>query len=64
MTAEFLTAEDVAALFKVTPQQIRSLARAKKLPAIRLGKLWRFERSAILAWASAQKGDADGGCAA
>lgn len=42
---ELLTADEVAELFKFTPQHIRRLATRKLIPAARFGKEWRFRRS-------------------
>ena len=41
------TVEDVADYLKLQPDTIRSMARRGELPAIKLGKVWRFQRSAI-----------------
>jgi excisionase family DNA binding protein len=42
-----LTVEEVADYLKLQPETIRSLARRGELPAIKLGKVWRFNRTAI-----------------
>jgi excisionase family DNA binding protein len=39
--------EDVAAYLKLQPETIRSMARRKELPAIKFGKVWRFQKYAI-----------------
>lgn len=44
---EFMTAAEVAELFRVTRQCVTRLARKGKLPAIRLGATWRFNRAEI-----------------
>jgi excisionase family DNA binding protein len=41
------TVEDVAAYLKLQPETIRSMARRGELPAIKLGKVWRFHKFAI-----------------
>ncbi len=41
------TVEDVAGYLKLQPETIRSMARRGELPAIKLGKVWRFQKSAI-----------------
>jgi excisionase family DNA binding protein len=43
------TVEDLAEYLKLQPETIRSMARRGELPAIKLGKVWRFQRSAIYA---------------
>ncbi len=41
------TVEDVAIYLKLQPETIRSMARRGELPALKLGKAWRFQRIAI-----------------
>ncbi len=41
------TVEDVAGYLKLQPETIRCMARRGELPAIKLGKVWRFQKSAI-----------------
>lgn len=41
------TVEDVADYLKLQPETIRSMARRGELPALKLGKVWRFQRHAI-----------------
>lgn len=45
-----LTVESVAHLFMVSPMTIRSWAQNGRLPAIKIGRLWRFRRADIEAW--------------
>jgi excisionase family DNA binding protein len=63
---EFMTAAEVAALFRVTPQCVTKLARTGKLPGIRLGTTWRFNRAEMLrlGTAGAGEGGPDGSRAA
>jgi excisionase family DNA binding protein len=42
---ELITTDEVAELFKFTPQHIRRLAERKLIPATRYGKEWRFRKS-------------------
>jgi excisionase family DNA binding protein len=51
---EILTIEDVAAYLRLTPQTIYRWAQEKRIPAVKLGKEWRFRRSIIDAWLDAQ----------
>jgi excisionase family DNA binding protein len=37
-------------MLKINPQTGREMARNRELPAIRLGRHWRFRRSSIEAW--------------
>lgn len=41
------TVEDVADFLKLQPETIRCMARRGELPAIKLGKVWRFQKAAI-----------------
>lgn len=43
------TVEEVAGYLKLQPETIRSMARRGELPAIKLGKVWRFRKTAICA---------------
>lgn len=47
LTDPLWTVEDVATYLKLQPETIRSMARRGELPAIKLGKVWRFQRNAI-----------------
>lgn len=40
--AEFLTTEQLAERWQVSARNIRDMAAAGELPAMKLGKLWRF----------------------
>lgn len=44
---EMLTVEDVANLLRVSEATIKKWAAAGKLPAMKIGRLWRFRRSSI-----------------
>jgi excisionase family DNA binding protein len=41
------TVEDVATYLKLQPETIRSMARRGELPALKIGKVWRFQKHAI-----------------
>lgn len=41
------TVEDVADYLKLQPETIRAMARRGELPAIKIGKVWRFQKHAI-----------------
>jgi molybdate transport system regulatory protein len=42
-----LSADQAAALLHVHPRRIRNLARAGKLPAVRVGRRWLFQRDRL-----------------
>jgi len=48
--SELLTAEEVAALLRVTPAWVYSETRGHRIPHIRLGRYVRYRREAIFAW--------------
>ncbi len=47
---EILTIDEVAAYLRLTPQTIYKWAQEKRIPAVKLGKEWRFRRSVIDKW--------------
>ncbi|HEX2975809.1 MAG TPA: helix-turn-helix domain-containing protein [Bacteroidales bacterium] len=52
MTADdkIMTLEEVADYLRLTPQTIYTWAQEKKIPAVKLGKEWRFKKSLIDKW--------------
>jgi excisionase family DNA binding protein len=51
---EVLTVEMAAEMLQVDPDAVRALAREGKLPARKIGREWRFSRTAILRWLAAE----------
>ena len=51
----FLTTEDVLAYLKVTPRTIYRLIRTGELPAVRIGRQWRFRRTDLDEWLDRQR---------
>lgn len=45
-----LTPDQVAEILCVTEHWVRQKAREGEIPAVKLGRYWRFSRSAIEAW--------------
>ncbi|AYR03153.1 helix-turn-helix DNA binding protein [Gordonia phage Octobien14] len=41
-TTQFLTADQVAERWQITPRTIREMAQAGEIPAARFGRRWRF----------------------
>lgn len=41
------TVEEVSAYLKVKPGTVRSMARTGELPAIKMNRVWRFQKSQI-----------------
>jgi excisionase family DNA binding protein len=46
----FLTTEEVLAYLKTTPRTIYRLIRSGELPAVRIGRQWRFRRTDLDQW--------------
>ncbi len=51
----FLTTEEVLACLKVTPRTVYRLIQAGELPAVRVGRQWRFRRSDLDQWLSTRE---------
>jgi excisionase family DNA binding protein len=47
---EILTLEEVADYLRLKPQTIYKWAQEKRIPAVKLGKEWRFRRSVLDRW--------------
>ncbi len=45
-----LDSKQAAQLIQVHPKTLQRLARAGKVPAVRIGDLWRFRASALDEW--------------
>jgi len=45
-----IDANEVAKLLGIHPKTVQQMARARKLPSIRVGKFWRFRKSEIDRW--------------
>jgi excisionase family DNA binding protein len=50
LSDEILTRAEVAQLLRCSEPHVTALIERDGLPAFRLGKLWRFRRSEVLAW--------------
>jgi len=46
-TEPLWTVEDVANYLRLNQETIRIMARAKKIPALKVGRAWRFKSSEI-----------------
>jgi excisionase family DNA binding protein len=53
--AAFLTTEEVLSCLKVNPRTIYRLIKTGELPAVRIGRQWRFRRSDLDAWIDRQR---------
>jgi excisionase family DNA binding protein len=50
----FLTTEEVLSYLKITPRTIYRLIRDGELPAVRIGRQWRFKKSDLEDWLDRQ----------
>ena len=48
--AKIMTVEEVAKYLTLVPDTIYRKARAGEIPAVKMGKCWRFPREAIDKW--------------
>jgi excisionase family DNA binding protein len=46
-TEPLLTVEDVANYLRLKQETVRMMARTRKIPALKVGKVWRFRASDI-----------------
>lgn len=51
----FLTTEEVLTYLNVNVRTIYRLARTGAIPAVRIGRQWRFRRSDIDAWVDSRR---------
>ena len=56
---EILTTDEAAELLRLSPYAVRDMARKKSLPAIKIGKGWRFHRQGLLDWVKEGKAETD-----
>jgi excisionase family DNA binding protein len=47
---EILTLEEVAHYLRLKPQTIYKWAQERRIPAVKLGKEWRFRKSVLDRW--------------
>ena len=58
---EILTLEEVAHYLRLKPQTIYRWAQEKRIPAVKLGKEWRFRKSILDRWLDEQIPSGDSG---
>lgn len=51
---EILTLEEVAHYLRLKPQTIYKWAQERRIPAVKLGKEWRFRKSILDRWLDQQ----------
>jgi excisionase family DNA binding protein len=50
MSEDVLTIREVADLLKINEKTVYKLAAAAKIPGVKVGGSWRFERTTLSAW--------------
>ena len=60
----FLTTEEVLAYLQVNLRTVYRLIKAGKIPAVRVGRQWRFRKRDIDAWLDSQRTQSGGGAPA
>ncbi|HEY6195016.1 MAG TPA: helix-turn-helix domain-containing protein [Candidatus Eisenbacteria bacterium] len=58
---EILTLEEVAHYLRLKPQTIYKWAQERRIPAVKLGKEWRFRKSILDRWLDEQMLSEDSG---
>ena len=58
MDEAFLTTEEVLEYLQVNLRTVYRLIKAGKIPAVRVGRQWRFRRSDVDAWLESQRANA------
>jgi excisionase family DNA binding protein len=51
---QLLDSSDAARILKINTKTLQSMARSGKVPAIRIGKLWRFHKAQLESWLRSQ----------
>lgn len=59
--ADIITADEVAALLRMTPAWVYAETRRNRIPHMRLGRYFRYRRSTIEAWMSQLEGHSGSG---
>lgn len=54
MTGKLLTIEKAAEYLDIHPGTLYRWARAKKIPAVKMGKVWRFKKERLEDWVERQ----------
>ena len=49
-----LDVQEAADLLRIHPKTVQAWARAGRLPCLRMGKYWRFRKSALEVWVAEQ----------
>ena len=61
--AHFLTVQEVAGMLRVSSMTVYRLIKAGRIPAVRVGRQWRFRKRDIDAWLDSQRSRSTGAAA-
>lgn len=56
MEDQILTLEEVSRYLKLNKATVYRMAQSGKIPALKVGKVWRFQRAKLEAWLERQEG--------
>ena len=52
---DILTLKEASKYLRISPYALADLARGKKLPCFKVGRVWRFRRTTIERWMAKQE---------
>ncbi|MCM8787019.1 MAG: helix-turn-helix domain-containing protein [Candidatus Omnitrophica bacterium] len=55
METEILTFQEVRRFLKVSNSTLYRLAQSKKIPALKIGRTWRFRKEKLISWLDKQE---------
>lgn len=56
MTDEILTLKEISKYLRLSPDTVYKMAHEDKIPALKIGKKWRFRKERIDKWLREQEG--------
>lgn len=56
MTDEILTLKEISKYLRLSPDTVYKMAQEDKIPALKIGKKWRFRKERIDKWLKEQEG--------
>lgn len=59
VSLKLLTAEEVGPILSIKVRQVKELARQGKIPAIKVGRMWRFSQQQLDAWIKGDEKEQD-----
>jgi len=56
-TVNYLTANEVSDILKLSTKQVYELAKRRKIPGVKIGKYWRFEEAKLFKYIEQRYGN-------